>query len=124
MITLDLVMPHVDGWEVLRRLKADPEIGAVPVVVASIVDESGLGSALGASGYLTKPIDRADLLRTLAPYGGGARRVLVVDDDPDHRALVSRTCPAPGGRWTTRRTGPRRSPGSRGSGRTWCCSTS
>jgi hypothetical protein len=98
-ITLDVMMPQVDGWEVLRRLKADPVVGDIPVVMVSIVDNTGLGFALGASDYLTKPIDRQSLLRALAPFRGrGQGTVLVVDDHPDVRDVLARTLRKEG--WT------------------------
>jgi len=89
-ITLDVMMPQTDGWEVLRRLKADPDVGDIPVVMLSIIDNTGLGFALGATEYLTKPVDRASLIGALAPFLNHGR-VLVVDDDPDQRNLMART---------------------------------
>ncbi len=83
-ILLDILMPHVDGWTVLSRLKADPALSAIPVVVVSFVDERGLGYSLGAADYLVKPIKWGRLkqaLDTLAPEGD----VLVVDDDEGTR---------------------------------------
>jgi len=68
VITLDILMPGMDGWAVLAALKADPELAAVPVILATIVDEEHLGFALGASEYLTKPIDRERLVAVLAKY--------------------------------------------------------
>ncbi len=98
-ITLDVMMPQVDGWEVLRRLKSDALVGDIPVVMVSIVDNTGLGFALGASDYLTKPIDRRALLRALAPFRGrGQGTVLVVDDHPDVRDVLARTLRKEG--WT------------------------
>jgi len=55
LITLDVLMPGMDGWSVLAELKADPELAEIPVVVVSITDDAALGYALGASEYLTKP---------------------------------------------------------------------
>ena len=98
-ITLDVMMPRVDGWETLRRIKADPVIGGVPVVMLSIVDNTGLGFALGASDYLTKPIDRQALLKALAPFRGQVPgSVLVVDDHADIRDVLARTLRRAG--WT------------------------
>ena len=98
-ITLDVMMPRIDGWEVLRRLKADPEVGDIPVVMLSIVDNTGLGFALGASDYLTKPIDRQALIRALAPFRGqNPGSVLVVDDHADIRDVIARTLQRAG--WT------------------------
>jgi len=61
VITLDVVMPGMDGWAVLTRLKSDPELADIPVVMVTIVDEKHLGFTLGATEYLTKPIDRQRL---------------------------------------------------------------
>ena len=58
LITLDVMMPSMDGWSVLTALKSDPAIRNIPVVMISIVDDKQLGFALGAADYLTKPIDR------------------------------------------------------------------
>jgi CheY-like chemotaxis protein/anti-sigma regulatory factor (Ser/Thr protein kinase) len=58
IITLDVVMPGMDGWDVLSRLKAEPELSSIPVIMVTIVDHEALGVARGASNYLVKPIDR------------------------------------------------------------------
>jgi PAS domain S-box-containing protein len=79
-ITLDVMMPSVDGWAVLSELKADPETANIPVVMVTIVDNKSFGYSLGAADYLTKPIDRkrlADILKKYRPAG----TALVVDDD-------------------------------------------
>jgi PAS domain S-box-containing protein len=68
LITLDVVMSGMDGWTMLKALKADPALAAVPVVMITIVDNPALGLSLGASDYLTKPIDWARLGRTLGRY--------------------------------------------------------
>ena len=89
-ITLDVMMPGTDGWAVLRELKNDPELQHVPVVMVSIIQERGIGFALGAAEYLTKPVNR-ELLRELVGKYAESGPVLVVDDDPDARQLVRRT---------------------------------
>jgi PAS domain S-box-containing protein len=68
VITLDVVMPGMDGWAVLTRLKADPALAEVPVIMLTIVDEKHLGFTLGASEYLTKPIDRQRLTEVVKKY--------------------------------------------------------
>jgi CheY-like chemotaxis protein len=68
-VILDIRLPRIDGWDVLRALKADPATATVPVVVVSIVDERPKGLALGAAGYLVKPVRRDDLLQALADVG-------------------------------------------------------
>ena len=88
-ITLDVLMPGLDGWAVLSALKADAATAAIPVVILTMLDDRSLGYALGAADYLVKPIDRDRLVAALAPF----RRelpLLVVDDEPDVRALLRR----------------------------------
>ncbi|HEV2689166.1 MAG TPA: CHASE3 domain-containing protein, partial [Bryobacteraceae bacterium] len=84
-ITLDVLMPQVDGWAVLRELKADPQLADVPVIVLSIVGDQNraLGIALGASELITKPVDRSRLVRLLEHYRADADplTILLVEDD-------------------------------------------
>jgi len=68
VITLDVLMPGMDGWAVLAALKNDSELATIPVILATIVDEERLGFALGASDYLAKPIDREQLAEVLRKY--------------------------------------------------------
>ena len=67
-ITLDVMMPDMDGWSVLRALKADPALQDVPVVMLTMVDDKSKGYSLGATDYLIKPVDREQLHNTLARY--------------------------------------------------------
>ncbi len=97
-ITLDVMMPDVNGWSVLAELKADPELAAIPVIILSMVDDQKVGFALGATDYLTKPIDRERLVQILQRYQTQGRRVLVVEDDPDTREMLERVLPKQG--WT------------------------
>jgi len=92
VITLDVMMAGMDGWAVLSSLKADPELMDIPVVMMTIVDDQKLGFTLGASEYLTKPIDWKRLTAVLQKYGeqSGTRRVLVVEDDASVRELLQR----------------------------------
>jgi two-component system, NtrC family, sensor kinase len=81
-VTLDIMMPDLDGWTVLAAIKGDPELAGIPVVLMSIVDQKNRGYALGAADYLVKPVDRATLVATLRNIcGATAGRVLLVDDD-------------------------------------------
>ena len=91
LVTLDLQMPDLDGWEVLRRLKADQEVRHIPVVIASVVANEGRERLFGAVDLLTKPIERADLLRVMwrQLVNQHERRVLVVDDDAEIQALLA-----------------------------------
>jgi len=68
VITLDVLMPGMDGWAVLTALKADPELSGIPVVMLSVVDEKHIGFALGASDFLTKPIERERLVAVLKKF--------------------------------------------------------
>ena len=92
-ITLDVMMPDMGGWSVLRALKVDPVLHAIPVVMLTMVDDKTRGYSLGATDYLTKPVDRNRLHNALAPYctGGESSSVLVVEDDPAIRELLLRT---------------------------------
>jgi CheY-like chemotaxis protein len=92
LITLDIMMPEMDGWTVLRRLKADPELEHIPVIMASIVADKDMGYTLGAVESLTKPIDRKLLLNLVNQYAGqqGDRHILVVEDDKPTRSLLRR----------------------------------
>ncbi|MBN1667520.1 MAG: response regulator, partial [Anaerolineales bacterium] len=64
-ITLDIMMPDFDGWQILKDLKADPEVGHIPVVICSILDEKDKGLELGAKGYLTKPILEEEFIQAI-----------------------------------------------------------
>jgi CheY-like chemotaxis protein len=92
-ITLDVMMPGMDGWAVLSALKADPALADIPVVMLTIVDVRKLGYALGAADYLTKPIDPVRLLAVLRKYcrpAASPGMALVVEDDPATRAVLGR----------------------------------
>ena len=101
-ITLDIVMPNIDGWTILSALKGDPALADIPVVVVTIVDEQRRGIALGAAGYLTKPFDHERLVEILSRYRSPSvpSEVLVVDDDEEQRALVKAILGAQG--WVVR----------------------
>ncbi|GAB4122859.1 MAG: hypothetical protein Fur005_07620 [Roseiflexaceae bacterium] len=90
-ITLDVMMPDMDGWAVLSALKADPQLSDIPVIMLTIAEERRLGYALGVSDYLTKPLDRSRLIDVLRKYYREDPVVLVVEDDPDTRELLRRT---------------------------------
>ncbi len=88
-ITLDVMMPGLDGWAALGALKADAATADIPVVMLTIVDDRNLGYALGAAEYLTKPIDRERLLAVLARHRRD-RPVLIAEDDQALRELLRR----------------------------------
>ncbi len=100
LIFLDVIMPRMDGWAVLTALKADPQLEDVPVVMLTIVNETEMGYMLGASEYLTKPIDRERLAAALQKYqvGDQGAQVLVVEDDEPTRQILRRTLAKQG--WT------------------------
>ena len=81
-ITLDVIMPDLDGWSVLAALRQDPQLAEIPVIMVTIVDEHRRGIALGAAGYLTKPIDRERLHRLVSRFRAPVppKRVLLEDD--------------------------------------------
>jgi len=94
-ITLDVMLPKKDGWEVLKELKEDTDVKDIPVLVISIIDNKDIGFGLGATDYLSKPVSRIDLLSKLASYGfpptvnNSHTRVLIIDDDPKSVELFS-----------------------------------
>jgi CheY-like chemotaxis protein/nitrogen-specific signal transduction histidine kinase len=90
-ITLDVMMPDLDGWSVLAALRQDADLAEIPVIMVTIVDEHRRGVALGAAGYLTKPIDRERLHRVISRYRASTRptHILAVDDDQIQRERIS-----------------------------------
>lgn len=92
VITLDVVMPELNGWAVLAAIKNDPETEHLPVIMLTTMDEEGRGIALGADEFLLKPFEWSVLDRTLSPYcrDDENKHVLVVDDDPETRLLLRR----------------------------------
>ncbi|MBI3065450.1 MAG: response regulator [Deltaproteobacteria bacterium] len=81
-ITLDVIMPDLDGWTVLAAIKGDPELADIPVILMTIVDEKNRGYSLGATDYIVKPVDRQRLSGVLRNICGAVgRQVLLVDDD-------------------------------------------
>ena len=93
-ITLDILLPEIDGWEILTRLKADEVTQNIPVLVVSVVDNPALGRALGAIDYFVKPVDGKALMSRLSQYTFTDKvkrekvRVLVVDDEPANLDLA------------------------------------
>ena len=94
VITLDVMMPSKDGWQVLYDLKSDPATSAIPVIMLTIVDKKPLGYELGAADYLLKPFNTEAVLAALQRVthligGKPLRKLLVADDDPDVIDLVT-----------------------------------
>ncbi len=95
-ITLDVMMPHIDGWTVLQQLKADPDLARIPVVIISFVNDKILSASLGAADHVDKPV-RWDKLRSVMDHLRDADGdVLVVDGDADIRAHLRSTLEAEG----------------------------
>ena len=92
VITLDVMMPKLDGWDVLKELKADPALADIPVVMLTMLDEHDLGYRLGAEDYMTKPVDYERMKLLLEKYRSIARdpRVLLVEDDETTRSMMHR----------------------------------
>jgi CheY-like chemotaxis protein len=90
-ITLDILLPDLDGWEVITRLKRDESTSDIPVIVVSVVDNPELGRALGALDYFVKPVEAKELVSRLRNFNlehktkGQQTRVLVVDDEATNR---------------------------------------
>jgi CheY-like chemotaxis protein len=91
-ITLDVMMPEKDGWQVLRDLKNDPETRSVPIIMCSILENQQKGFSMGAADYLVKPFLQEDMINALTRLNrdGNIREVLVIDDDPDDIRLVKK----------------------------------
>jgi PAS domain S-box-containing protein len=95
LITLDIMLPDMDGWEFLARIKQMPALARIPVVIISIVADQNKGFALGAAAIMQKPISRQELYESLVELGlfplapGDALKVLVVDDDPRAVELIA-----------------------------------
>ncbi len=94
-ITLDIMLPRKDGWEVLQKLKQFPETKDIPVLIVSIIDNRELGFSLGATDYFTKPIDRKALLESFKKLSLTTKirrkpvNILVIDDDPKILQLIA-----------------------------------
>ena len=90
-ITLDVMMPHVDGWAVLTALKADPELARIPVVMVTFHDDNGLSATLGAADHVDKPVRWDKLKSVMERFRDAEGDVLIVDDDPGVRERLRAT---------------------------------
>ena len=93
-VTSDIMMPGMDGWSVLSAIKSDPETADIPVIMLTMGDTQELGFALGAFDFLSKPLDRNQLLKALERINlpaSGETEILIVEDDRDTRELLQRT---------------------------------
>jgi signal transduction histidine kinase/DNA-binding response OmpR family regulator len=88
-MTLDIMMPDLDGWTVLAAIKGDPQLADIPVILMTIVDEQKRGYALGAADYMIKPVNRDKLISVLRGICGstGGHALLVDDDDTVRRGI-------------------------------------
>jgi CheY-like chemotaxis protein len=98
LVTLDVMMPGMDGWAVLQAMKADEGLAHIPVMMVSIAGDRDLGFTLGAVECLSKPVDRDQLRRLVRQYSddSGGGRALVVDDDEGVRSLFTRSLTSDG----------------------------
>ncbi len=111
VITLDVMMEGMDGWQVLNELKSDPQLANIPVIMLTMVDDKKRGFALGASDYLTKPVDRSKLTTLVQKYRANKGKtgklppgeVLIVEDDSDVLEMLERTLSRLG--WSVRTAG-------------------
>ena len=92
VITLDVLLPRMDGWAVLTSLKTDPDLAGIPVILLTITDSQDMGYALGAVDYISKPIDRDQLVAILEKHRGSGKplQVLVVEDNDESRQILRR----------------------------------
>jgi hypothetical protein len=101
VVTLDVMMPDMDGWSVLDQLKSDPDLADIPVIMQSIINNPQKGFTMGAAEYLTKPINRGRLLEAVARFTesadvGGNKNILVVEDDPQTQVAIANWLSADG----------------------------
>ena len=90
VITLDILMPEMDGWSVLRTLKADPKVANIPVIMASILDEKNKGFSLGAADFLSKPVQKEYLMKSIRNLIGDREnlKICLIEDDDSLRFTI------------------------------------
>jgi DNA-binding response OmpR family regulator len=99
VIALDIMLPDMDGWTIMKRLRARPETERIPVVITSVLDNPDLGIGLGAVDYFTKPVDRKRFLARIAELGEWRRsEIVVVESDPERRGRIAAELDRPGWR--------------------------
>jgi signal transduction histidine kinase/DNA-binding response OmpR family regulator len=88
-ITLDILLPQMDGWGVLTALKGDPSLADIPVIFLTMLDDRNTGYSLGAADFLVKPVQKDVLLKTVARHVGSGSILIVEDDAPTRELLRS-----------------------------------
>ncbi|HUI31426.1 MAG TPA: PAS domain S-box protein [Candidatus Acidoferrales bacterium] len=84
LVTLDIMMPNKDGWQILQELKSDPDLKDIPVIIHTVVDNKALAVSLGAESYLIKPVQPEKIISVIRKYTGTDEgEILVVDDNED-----------------------------------------
>lgn len=91
-ITLDIMMPEIDGWQILQQLKNDPATREIPIIICSILEDEEKGFNLGAADYLVKPFLQEDLINAInhLNHDGKIHEILVIDDDPEDLRLIQK----------------------------------
>lgn len=88
-VLLDVMMPGLDGWHVLKAIRGNPKTASIPVVITTVLDEQNFAYAMGATGYLKKPVRRPELAEALQVAAtSGEHKILIVDDDADASARL------------------------------------
>ncbi|MDQ1318035.1 MAG: hypothetical protein QG588_1691 [Candidatus Poribacteria bacterium] len=93
-ITLDIMLPKKDGWQVMQELKNFTDTADIPIIIVSIIDDQNLGFSMGAAGYLVKPIDKEQFLSILDKIDLTPKqkpKVLIIDDKPEDVRLIEST---------------------------------
>jgi hypothetical protein len=90
LITLDVMMPVTNGWSVLTALREDPETANIPIVMVTMAEDKETAFSLGATDFVSKPIERDRLVKVLQKYAGAQRTILVVEDDAETREMLRR----------------------------------
>jgi PAS domain S-box-containing protein len=100
IVTLDVCLPDINGWLILKQLRNDPQTASIPVLVISMTNNNGLGIAFGATHYITKPVKRSELVNSLKEivikFRLESPRVLIVDEDENNVELMSSVIGAEG----------------------------